>query len=230
LKTLVVLLPILLLETLSSQPKNELRFSALVSQAKLQQTVRDLVTFGNRQGGTPSGDKAATYVQKQFKSMGLKTEVLDDPERLNYTNVSWKLDVVRPSALKGVSANAWLAGFSPTVKLRRARLVSLVAGNDIDNTNTDSAAVLVEGDQVDHLYSRLAAKGAACVLSWTEPRSKAYLDCAMVTSLPASTDNPIPLFDISRKSAHALLKKLTLKQDVTIEFSAKTRIAKGSCR
>jgi hypothetical protein len=144
--------------------------------------------------------------------------------------VFWKLNVVKPSTLRGVFANAWLAGFSPSVRLTRARVVRVVAGDDIDEAGLDSAAVLVEADRIDHLYSRLATKGALCVLTWAEPRSKAYSDCAMVTSLPRVSDNPIPVFDISRSSAHTLLKKLDAKQDIVVEFSAKTRIKNGQAK
>ena len=179
-------------EVSSSQSKTELRFSTLVSQERLQQRVRDLVAFGNRQGGTRSGDEAVSYLVKQFKAMGLQTEVLEDPERLTYTNLHWKLDVAVPVSLRGVFRNAWLAGFSPSVKSSRTRLVRVANVEELDKIDIDSASVLVDGNRIDQLYDQLVAKRASCVLTWYEPRSKAYNDCAMITSLPRSEKNPVP--------------------------------------
>ncbi len=230
-KTLIaIIISFAFLEFSSSQSKTELKFSSLVSQEILQQTVRDLVACGNRQGGTRSGDEAVSFLLKQFKSMGLQTEVLEDPERLTYTNLHWKLDVVEPASLRGVFKNAWLAGYSPSVKLNRARLVRVPKDGNLDRIDFDSAAVLVDAERVDQVYDDIAAKGATCMLTWVEPRSKAYNDCAMITSLPGSEKNPIPLFDISRRSALSLLKKLESKHEVIIEFSAKTRVANGKSK
>jgi hypothetical protein len=213
-----------------SQNRIELVFSRRVSQERLQQTVRDLVGFGNRQGGTSSGDKAVAYLMREFKRMGLKPEILEDPGKLTFTNDHWAIDVVQPKRLKGVFAHSWLAGFSPSSHRKNVRLVSVPPDGDLSNTDVDSAAVLVDLDNADRLYSRLAEKGAACLLTWSEPHSKAYTNSAFIENLPAREDNPIPVFDISRNCAHKLAKTLDSKRVICITFSTKTRIKKGKSK
>jgi hypothetical protein len=223
----VFLLTFLAAQAASSQNRKELDFARRVSQERLQQTVRDLVGFGNRQGGTRSGDKAVGYLVREFKRMGLKPEILEDPEKLTFTNDDWSIDVVQPARLKGVFANSWLAGFSPTSQRKNARLIRVPPDGDISNIDVDSAAVLVDLNNANGLYGRLAQRGAVCLLTWSEPKSKAYMNSAFIENLPARKDNPIPVFDISRSSARALLKTLNLKKAITIRFSTKTRIKKG---
>lgn len=213
-----------------SQRNSELEFSRAVSQQRLQKDVRILVGFGNRQGGTASGDKAAAYFLREFKRMGLETEVLDDPERLTFTNVRWTLEVVSPRRLRGPLQHAWLAGFSPTSKKRTIRLVFVRSEGDVTKSNVDSAAVLVDLDNSARLYTRLADKGAVCLLTWAEPASKAYLDCAFIQNLPARDDNPIPVFDISRKAARSLSKRLGEGERVLVKIATETEIRKGKSK
>jgi hypothetical protein len=213
-----------------SQRKVELAFSRSVSQERLQQTVRDLVGFGNRQGGTRSGDKAAVYMLKEFTRMGLKTEILEDPEKLTFANDQWSIDVVQPAKLKGVFAHSWLAGFSPSSRQKRVRLVRVSPEGDLSNVDVDSAAVLVDLANAGRLYSRLAEKGAVCLITWSEPHSKAYTNSAFIENLPAGNSNPIPVFDISRTSVRALMKTLDSNREIRIAFSSKTRIKKGKSK
>ncbi len=183
--------------------------------------------FGNRQGGTISGDKATAYILRQFKSMGLNPEVLDDPPKLTYLNERWSLDVVVPVELKGVFTHSWLAGFSPSAGRTRARVVAISTDGGASDVDVDSAAALVRATDVARLYGDLAKKGAVCILAWAEPKSKAYQNSAFIENLPPSRKNPIPVFDISRSAAFALSKKLEAHKLVTIEFSSKTKIAEG---
>jgi hypothetical protein len=225
-----LLLAYLALNVSFSQRKVELEFSSLVSQERLQQSVRDLVGFGNRQGGTLSGNKAAAYLSTEFKRMGLKTEILEDPEKLTFTNDKWTLEVVSPSKYRGIFSHSWLAGFSPSLRRIRARMVTIPPNGDLSNVDVDSAAVLVDLDNSSRLYERLAAKGAVCLLTWSEPKSKAYENSAFIQNLPPRDNNPLPVFDISRSCAHALVKRLDSKQAVVIECSSKTRIMKGKSK
>ena len=183
--------------------------------------------FGNREGGTRSGDNAVAYLTQEFKHMGLKTEILDDPEQLTYTSEYWTIDADRPIALKGAFKNSWLAGFSPSMRKTNVRVVRVPPDGNLSKIDVDSAAVLVDLNNAGRLYDRLAELGAACLITWAEPQSKAYMNSAFIENLPAREHNPIPVFDVSRNCVHALLKVLDSKRDVIISFSSKTRIKKG---
>ncbi len=229
-KSFALLLTFLTINIAFSQHKVELVFSHSVSQERLQKTVRDLVGFGNRQGGTRSGDRAAAYMMREFRRMGLKTEILEDPEKMTFTNDQWSLDVVQPAKLKGVFAHSWLAGFSPSSRQKRVRLVRVSPDGDLSKVDVDSAAVLVDLNSAGSLYGRLAEKGAVCLLTWSEPHSRAYINSAFIENLPAGNSNPIPVFDISRTSAHTLMKTLDFNREIRIAFSSKTRIKKGKSK
>ncbi len=211
----------------ASQTRTEQALARLVSGDRLQQTVRDLVQFGNRQGGTASGDKAVSYIARQFRSFGLHPEVLSDPPKLTYVNERWSLEVVSPAELKGIFARSWLAGFSPSTSSTRARVVELPPDGDPSETNVDSAAVLVRVDDARRLYDDLARKGAACILAWAESKSKAYQNSAFIENLPPKMKNPIPVFDVSRGCALALSKRLSTHKPLIIEFSSRTKIGEG---
>ncbi|HEY6953229.1 MAG TPA: M28 family peptidase [Bacteroidota bacterium] len=212
---------------MSSQPKVEKRFSETVSQKRLQNSVHELVSFGNRQGGTPSGDRAVVYLVREFRKLGLKTEIVDDPEKLTYINDRWSIRVLKPASLAGIFDRAWLAGFSPSSRREYARVVAFSTDGKSADVDVDSAAVLLTTDQLARSYDELVAKGAVCFLTWTEPRSDAYADCSLITTLPAKLNNPVPVFDISRKTSRILTKALHAKKQVTIRFSTKTRIRMG---
>ncbi len=213
-----------------AQHKTELQFINRVSTGRLQQTVRDLVNFGNRQGGTRSGDKAVKYLTKQFKTLGLKVEVLEDPERLTFTSDQWNVEVLQPAKFKGLLSHSWLAGFSPSAHRKSVRLISVPANGDISKIDVDSAAVLLDLNNANRLYKQLAEKGAVCLLTWAEAHSDAYANSAFIENLSPSLDNPIPVFDISRNSAISLTKTLDSKRTVLITFSSKTRILKGKSK
>lgn len=213
-----------------SQPRLELGLSHLVSQERLKQTVRDLVEFGNRQGGTLSGDNAAAYVLQKFRKLELRAELLDDPEKPTFVNERWTLDVVSPRQLRGTLSHSWLAGFSPSANRTRTKLVQLPPDGDLSDIDIDSAAVLVDLENSNRLYEKLSERGAVCLLTWADANSKAYENSAFIENLPASERNPIPVFDISRSSARLLAKRLGSGKPVTIEFSSKTHIKTGTSK
>ena len=214
----------------SAQPTIERRFADGVSQERLLQTVRDLVGFGPRQGGTRSGDASVSYLVKQFRQAGLKTEILEDPEHLTFGIDTWALRVVKPRSLAKVIRNEWLAGYSPSVSRQRARLSLQSSSDDFEKQHVESTAVLVEANLAGKMYGQLAAAGARCLLVWTQPNSDAYKDWAQITSLPRRADNPIPVFNISRNTAHALQKAIRDSLEVLIEFSTKTKIKTGKSK
>lgn len=219
------------LSTISlAQPSVERRFADRVSQQRLQQTVRDLVGFGPRTGGTRSGDASVSYLAKQFRQARLKTEIVEDPERLTFAIERWSLKVVKPRSLSDVIRNEWLAGYSPSGSRKTARLSFVSSSDDFEKQRVESTAVLLEANIAGKLYGQLATAGARCLLVWTQVNSEAYKDYAQITSLPRRVDNPIPVFNISRNTAKSLQKAIRDSLGVVIEYSTKTKIKKGKSK
>ncbi len=204
----------------------EKRLSSEVSQTRLVQTVRDLVSFGNRQGGTASGDKAARYVQAKLKSFGYKAEMIQDPEKLFFAHQKWSLQVERPRSLQGLIKNEWLAGFSPSAALKRSRLVLVASEQDHVSAAIESSAVLLPTNVSLGFYTRLVNAGAVCILSY-DSNLVGYTSWSLVTELPPSNENRIPLFNISFQNGESLKQELRRGNEVAIRFSAKTSIRRG---
>ena len=120
------------LSSLQAQSTVETKFISRVSQKRLQQTVHDLVKCGNRLGGTKSGDKAAMFVFNKFKSYGFKPEIVNDPQKLVFSNDNWHLQIEQPKRLGGLIQNEWLAGYSPSAKQDTVRLTIVKSIHDID--------------------------------------------------------------------------------------------------
>jgi len=223
----VILLVFVFSSLSNTQPRLEKAFASKVSEGRLRQTVRDLVKLGNRLGGTKSGDMSASYVMKKMKSYGLKTTLVDDPVRLVYENLGWTLDVVEPRGLRGLFKNAWLAGFSPSVTPRTARLVFIGQPDGVKAEAVESAAVLVPYIVSSEHYRELVEAGAVCILSYFPNEFGSYTNWALINDLPASKDNSIPLFNISLNNGERLRKQLQADKKVVLKFSAKTTIGTG---
>jgi len=228
-RTSFLLLGIAFLFASADSQQAERRFASEVSQARLVQTVRDLVAFGNRQGGTASGDKAAGYVQAKLKSFGYKAEMIQDPEKPVFTHQKWSLQVERPRALQGLIKNEWLAGFSPSAASKRARLVLVASEQDFASAAIESSAVLVPAIVSHDDYTRLVNEGAVCVVSY-DSNLVGYKSWSLVTELSSSNENRIPLFNISYMNGERLKEELRRGKDVAIRFSAITSIRRGRPR
>lgn len=198
-----------------------------MSQERLLQTVRDLVRLGNRLGGTPSGDKAAEYVFKKFRSYGYVPVTIEDSERLTYTNERWLLQVEEPRRFKGFFKNEGLAGFSPSVSARSAPLVYVDPDVDFEPARIESAAVLVPFPVAHDIYQKFVDAGALCVLSFALNNVGSYEGWSFLTDLPSSTDNPIPVFTISVRNGETLRNELASGAEVIIKFSTKTSVFMG---
>jgi hypothetical protein len=225
---IALLLIALLSEMLRAQSRTEVLFAERVSQHRLLQTVRRLVQFGNRMGGTPSGDRSARYLVQQFRSYGLKTEIVEEPELLTYRHESWSLQVEQPSALRNLIKNEWLAGFSPSTGQHRGRLVYVDPNDTPDEGALDSLVVLTEQSVDQKMYQRLVAAGARCILTYAPASPKKYLHWAFINSLPASRDHPIPLFSLSYSNGTRLKAELAKGTPIVVSFQTKSTIAPGT--
>lgn len=184
--------------------------------------------IGSRTGGTKSGDRASKYIFKKFEQNGYRPSIVVDPEKLAFTNVDWHCSVERPKTLKGLIQHEWLAGYSPSTPLRISRLTFVKSAGDIDKERIDSGAVLLDQHPSLEMYDELAEAGARCILCYQASSHYAYSTWPMIMTLRETDKNPIPVFDISNVAGQRLRDELKEGTTVTIKYSSKTIIAKGS--
>jgi hypothetical protein len=209
-----------------AQKNRETLFAQRVSERGLLKTVRTLSGFGNRLGGSPSGELAAKHVERQFRAAGLAVSVVEDPERLVCVNRSWELGVEEPRKLRRVIRNEWLGGFSPASPRQRAPL-RFLGSSEVDSTNLNGCVVLTNQYVTEAMYLELVQAGAVCVLSYAPGDSTMYGDAALITDLPASSDNPIPLFNISFSNGSQLRREIQGGTSIIIRFASSTAISRG---
>jgi len=213
---------------LQAQPSSEGRFISKVSQDRLQHTVHELVACGNRLGGTLSGDKAAWFVFNKFKNYGFHPEMVNDPQKLVYSNTDWKLQIEQPKRLNGLIQHEWLAGYSPSAKQDTVRLTFVQSMRDIDEENIAHGAVLIDQHPSQKLYEKIVDAGARCILCYVTVSSSAYSNWAMISTLKESNKNPIPVFDIPALAGQRLREEIEKGTYVSIKYSCKTTIAQGN--
>ena len=209
-----------------AQKNRETLFSQKVSGRGLLKTVRTLSGFGNRLGGSPSGDLAAKHVERKFRAAGLAVSVVEDPERLVSVNKSWELGVEHPRRLRRVIRNEWLGGFSPSSPRQRAPL-RFLGSQKTDSTSVDGCVVLTNQFVTEEMYLDLVKAGAVCIVSYAPGDSTMYSDSALITDLSVSSENPIPLFNISYSNGRQLRRELRDGTNITIRFSSSTTISRG---
>jgi len=214
---------------LPAQKIREMQFAGRVNEAAMLRTVRTLVGFGNRLGGSPSGHRAAEYVRKQLSVTGLSVTVAEDPERLVYVNKSWELRVEYPRRLRSLVRHEWLSGFSPSSTKRTAPL-RFLGEEGKGEVRYDSSVVLTDEFVNEERYHALVQLGAVCILSYGPGDSAMYRQSAMITELATSTENPIPMFNISYSNGRKLRDELARKTKITMRFSSATTISPGRSR
>lgn len=226
--SLIGVLFVLISAQLEAHNPSEAKFVRAVSQTNLQKTVRELVGFGHRLGGTQSGNKSAAYISKKFLEYGYKPEIIEDPEKLTYSNHSWSLKVIRPKRLRGLIQYEWLAGYSPSVLSDTAELIFINNVDKIDEDQIRGNAVLLETNPSEEVYQKLVMAGAKCILNFQAHITSAYSNWAMISTLKETDNNPIPLYNISNASGNRLREELEDSVKITIRFSAKTTIKMGN--
>ncbi|HTY39100.1 MAG TPA: M28 family peptidase [Bacteroidota bacterium] len=190
-----------------------------VSTSRLLQQVRELVALGNRGGGTQSGDKCAAYVARRFKEAGYKPAIIKDPQRLAFTLKSWNLKVLEPHSLKHLIRNEWVGAYSPTVRDTSAHLIYVKDPEKLVPGVARGNALLIDNPPAPREYSDLVKKGIRCLLLASPELEGAYSDWAMISDLPTSAKNPIPMFNLSSGNAKALREALADSEDVNIQFA-----------
>lgn len=211
-----------------AQQDSETTLSTRVSQRRLLSVVRELVAIGPRMGGTRSGDKSVAYVEKRLKSSGLPVEVIEEPEKLTFTNHAWSLRVDQPRGLRNLIKHEWLGGFSPSVPPSRSHLERWPFPEDVPDDSIRGKAFLLETPLSSADYLRLVEQGATCLLLSSPHLDGAYSEWAYISNLRASERNAIPLFNLSFKNALVLKKTLEAGVPVVVSFSSKVTIVPGS--
>jgi hypothetical protein len=161
---------------------------------------------------------------KKFKSYGFTPELVNDPEKLAYTNDSWQLRIEQPKRLRGLIQHEWLAGFSPSARSDTVRLTFVKSVHDIDEDSIAKGAVLVEQNPSDKMYRKLTDAGACCILSYSSANSSAYSNWALISTLKETQKNPIPVFNISNSAGRRLRDELARRTSILIRFASKTKI------
>jgi hypothetical protein len=207
-----------------SQNRIETDFSGRVSKARLLQQVQDLVSFGPRTGGTPSGDKATAYVVRKFKEAGFDPTVQKDPPRLTSILKRWSLKVTEPSTMSRLIKHEWVGAYSPSVPDTESELIYARDPEKLTKTETKGKALLIDNPLSRHEYQSLAENGATCLLLASPELDGAYSDWAMISDLPTSSKNPIPLFNLSTNNARALRAALKDSETVVIGYSTVTSV------
>ena len=207
-----------------AQSRREDDVSSHVSKSRLLEQVRELVALGPRGGGTPSGEKSAAYVARKFKDAGFKPLVLKDPQRLAFNLKGWTLNVEQPKSLRRLIRNEWVGAYSPTVRDTSSELVYIRDPENFGKGDVTGRAVLIENAVSRRAYTQLVQNGATCLLLGSPELEGAYSDWAMISDLPASSKNAIPLFNISSNNLKALRVALKDSQRVVIRFSTVTSV------
>ena len=213
-----------------SQNRIEGDLSGRVSKARLLRQVQELVAFAPRTGGTPSGDKATAYVVRKFKETGYRPLVQKDPPRLAFNLKRWNLKVKEPAAMRRLIRHEWVGAYSPSVPDAVSELIYTRHPELLIKAETNGKALLIDNPASRRVYQALAENGVACLLLASPELDGAYSDWAMISDLPTSSKNPIPLFNISVNNARALRTALKDSQTVVIGYSTVTSVDSGRPR
>ncbi len=205
-----------------AQGIRESEISDRVSALRMKQTVKTLVKFGNRLGGTTSGDRSVQYLQKEFAKTGFDVSVTEDPERLVCETKGWELQVVKPRRLRTLIRHEWLSGFSPSVPRQSAALCYY---DGEEHPGVRGKVVLTAQTVTKALYETLVEEGAVCIVSFAPADSSMYRNAAMISDLPASANNAIPAFNVSFSAGSRLREELKRGTEISIRFSSKTSVA-----
>ncbi|TSA19853.1 M28 family peptidase, partial [bacterium] len=206
------------------QTRVEEEFSAKVSKTRLLGQVQELVRLGSRTGGTASGDMSASYAVRKFKQAGFKPVIQNDPLRLAFDLKRWSLRVTEPPDLRRLIKHEWVGAYSPSVPDSKSELLYVQDPQKLSKPNVTGKAVLVDNPVSTKVYRAMAENGASCLLVTSPVLQRAYSDWAMITDLPPTKNNPIPLFNVSVNNARELQKALRDSQTVMIRFSTETSI------
>ena len=177
-------------------------------------------------------EKYPSGVQEKIRAgridVGFNPEMVNDPQKLVYSNNGWQLRIEQPKRLSGLIQHEWVAGYSPSAKQDTVRLTFVKSIHDIDEKTISKGAVLLDQHPSEKMYEKLVDAGARCILCYVMVNSSAYSNWAMISTLKESSENPIPVFNIPTMAGQRLREELGKGIFVSIKYSCKTTIAQGN--
>ncbi len=193
----------------------ERALAARVDDLRARDTVRTLVAFGPRMGGTPSGERSSAWLAERFRAMGLLVHLREDPPRRCHFEDHWNLTVhigEGDAREEFVLERAYPFGFSPSVR--------------------GSASLALEpregGVWLSSKRTRPPASGprpALCLVDGMTTRDGEWPLCRTVGG-----KKPVPVFGISRAEGAHLRELLEKGQKVTVDFELQATIREASPR
>lgn len=179
----------------------EQAFAAAVNESTLRKDVRDLVAFGPRMGGTPSGDQASAFLASYFKTLGLQVNSYADPPKMSHWEERWRVELESGDVLE----SAWPYGFSPSVDPARSGKLIAVADAKPDASWT-GAVVYTPAGITRSAYAAIVSSGVrpVAILTSAPNAPPRYMDWTRISELPARADNPIPVFGVSYLDGRSL--------------------------
>ncbi|MCS7082955.1 MAG: M28 family peptidase [Bacteroidetes bacterium] len=206
-----------------AQPERELAYARAVEEARLALTVRDLVRFGHRLGGSPSNEQSAAYLLGAFRAMGLEAELRLDPPRWTWWFDTFAVRLLAPQ--ERALSHPWPAPYSPSAGPLRAPV--LLFRPDVRREHVQGRIVLIDGlDRRNAaLYDTLARWGAVALLTDAPRWENAYSDWAFISSLPARPQNPIPMVCLSRNDGAWIRERLARGEPVELFLMLRSHIA-----
>jgi hypothetical protein len=199
-------------------PAAERAYADAVSEAALRQAVHDLVALGPRMGGTPSGDKAARFLDQYFTRLGLKTEVFTDPPKLAHWEDRWQVTLASGEAIE----SAWPYGFSGSLG---DAVGPVVAVEKLASAKPDAqwkGAIIYTPGEVGRSYAAVAASDhrPLAILTSAPNDPPRYMDWTRIGELPAKADNPVPVFGVSYLDGRTLAAAAAAKTSARVSLTS----------
>jgi hypothetical protein len=194
-----------------------------VSPERARRTVADLVAFGPRMGGTPSGDKAAAYVKRRMQELGLDVEEILDSSKETHEEPGWEVRVIEPEPL---ALDAWPIGFSPALVAADVRiLLSPRPEGGID------APWALLTDAPPPSAMKAAAKAGAIAVLTDDPREEGrYVDWAPAVELSGRSAATVPGFTLSLNAGKRIRRWLHDGHGVRARLALDSRLSNGRPR
>ena len=205
----------------------EQAYADAVSDAELRKAVHDLVALGPRMGGTPSGDKAAAFLEQYFTRLGLKTETFTDPPKLAHWEDRWQVTLASGEMIE----SAWPYGFSPSIlppeggSHESGSAGPLVIVQSLASEKPNPAwkgAIVYTPGEVGRAYAAVAASEnrPLAILTSAPNDPPRYMDWTRIGELPAKAGNSIPVFGVSYVDGRTLAAAAAAKTTVRVSLTS----------
>jgi Peptidase family M28 len=206
----------------AAEARHEEAFAVAVDEAALRRSVRELVAFGPRMGGTPSNERSAEFLAGYFRNLGLAVTVVDDPATLAHWEDRWRVELEDGGALE----SAWPYGFSPSTVPVTGRVIAVDDLNSSRATAEWKGAIVYTPMTVTVSAYLAIAKSAAvpsAILTSAPNNPERYVDWSRIGSLPERRDNPIPVFAVSYMDGRTLAAAARAGRRVRVSLTSHVR-------